>query len=76
MPQRKKLFKTAPRHFLNIIWLVPEQIYHASEAYGIDDIRTSGGYFHMGKVWHELNRVDVAESMFDMVRLSVSRFIQ
>ena len=55
---------------------MPEQIYHASEAYGIDDIRTSGGYFHMGKVWHELNRVDVAESMFDMVRLSVSRFIQ
>jgi len=43
------------------------QIYHASEAYGIDDIRTSVGYFHLGKVFHELNRDDIAEAMFDMV---------
>jgi len=43
------------------------QIYHASEAYGIEDIRTSGGYFHLGKVFHELSRDDIAESMFDRV---------
>ena len=43
------------------------QIYHASEEYGIEDIRTSGGYFHLGKVFHELSRDDIAESMFDMV---------
>ena len=43
------------------------QIYHASEEYGIEDIRTSGGYFHLGKVFHELSRDDVAESMFDRV---------
>jgi len=44
------------------------QIYHASEVYGLDDIRTSGGYFHLGKVFHELSRDDVAEAMFDRVR--------
>jgi len=43
------------------------QIYHASEEYGIEDIRTSGGYFHLGQVFHELSRDDVAESMFDRV---------
>jgi len=43
------------------------QIYHASEVYGLEDIRTSGGYFHLGKVFHELSRDDVAEAMFDMV---------
>ena len=35
--------------------------------YGIDDIRTAVGYFHLGKVFHELNRDDIAEPMFDMV---------
>jgi len=43
------------------------QIYHASEEYGIEDIRTSGGYFLLGKVFHELSKDDVAEAMFDRV---------
>ena len=43
------------------------QIYHASEEYGIEDIRTSGGYFQLGKVFHELSKDDVAEAMFDRV---------
>jgi len=43
------------------------QIYHASETFGIDDIRSAVGYFHLGKVFHELNRDDIAEAMFDMV---------
>jgi len=50
------------------------QIYHASEEYGIEDIRTSGGYFHLGKVFHELSRDDVAESMFDRVCKDVSLY--
>jgi len=41
-----------------------EDIYHASCAFGTDDIRTSGGYFHMANIFHKQNKLDVAFSLF------------
>jgi hypothetical protein len=43
------------------------QIYYASEAFGHIDIRTSGGYFQLAKVFNELNESVVADSLFDKV---------
>ena len=48
------------------------QIYHASEEFGTDDIRTSGGYFHMGNVFFRQGRMDVADTLYRQVRLSLN----
>ncbi|KAI0223074.1 Zinc finger MYND domain-containing protein 12 [Lamellibrachia satsuma] len=42
-------------------------IYHASEAFGTDDIRTSGGYFHMANVFFRLNKMKTADSLYKKV---------
>ena len=44
------------------------QIYCASEAFGHNDIRVSGGYFELAKVFNELDETVIAESLFDRVR--------
>lgn len=41
-----------------------EDIYHASLAFGTDDIRTSGGYFHMANVFYRQDKLDVAFSLY------------
>ena len=52
------------------ILLVP-QIYHASSEFGTDDIRTSGGYFHMANVFFRQSRMDIADSLYERVCLLV-----
>lgn len=42
-------------------------IYHASEEFGTHDIRTSGGYYHMGNVFFRQGRMDVADSLYRQV---------
>jgi len=43
------------------------QIYHASEEFGTDDIRTSGGYFHMANVFFRQGRMEIADSLYRQV---------
>lgn len=42
-------------------------IYHASEEYGTEHIRVSGGYFLMGNIFFKLNKMDVADSLYRQV---------
>ena len=42
-----------------------ESIYQASCAYGTDDVKTSGGYFHMANIFYQEDKMDVAFSIFD-----------
>ncbi|XP_033642207.1 zinc finger MYND domain-containing protein 12-like [Asterias rubens] len=44
-----------------------DDIFHASEEFGTDDIRTSGGYFHMANVFFRQNHMDVADSLYTRV---------
>ncbi|XP_033103912.1 zinc finger MYND domain-containing protein 12-like [Anneissia japonica] len=44
-----------------------DDIYHASEEFGTDDIQTSGGYFHMANVFFRQNRMDIADSLYTRV---------
>eukprot|EP00745_Piridium_sociabile_P039368 TRINITY_DN7351_c0_g1_i4.p1 TRINITY_DN7351_c0_g1~~TRINITY_DN7351_c0_g1_i4.p1 ORF type:complete len:364 (+),score=95.56 TRINITY_DN7351_c0_g1_i4:114-1205(+) len=44
-----------------------DDIYHASEEYGPDDIRTSGGYFHMANVFFRQGKREVADSLYRQV---------
>lgn len=44
-----------------------DDIYHASEEFGTDDIRTAGGYFHMGNVFFRQGKMDVADSLYTQV---------
>ena len=41
-----------------------EDVYYASCAFGTDDIRTSGGYFHMANIFQQQNKLDVAYSLY------------
>ena len=47
----------------------PLQIYHASEEFGTHDIRSSGGYFHMGNVFFRQGRMDVADTLYRQVSI-------
>lgn len=44
-----------------------DDIYHASEQYGTEDIHTSGGYFHMANVFFRQNRMEIANSLYSQV---------
>lgn len=44
-----------------------DDIYHASEEFGTDDIRTSGGYFHMANVFFRQGRMEIADSLYRQV---------
>nr|XP_033777708.1 zinc finger MYND domain-containing protein 12 isoform X1 [Geotrypetes seraphini] len=44
-------------HFAN-------DVYYASEAFGTDDIRVTGGYFQMANVFFCLNKRDIADSLY------------
>ncbi|XP_036035660.1 zinc finger MYND domain-containing protein 12 isoform X1 [Onychomys torridus] len=42
-------------------------IYFASCAFGTEDIRTSGGYFHLANIFHGLNKVELADTLYTKV---------
>lgn len=44
-----------------------DDIYHASEEFNTDDIRTSGGYFHMANVFFRQGRMEIADSLYRQV---------
>ncbi|XP_033764083.1 zinc finger MYND domain-containing protein 12-like [Pecten maximus] len=44
-----------------------DDIYHASEEFGTDDIRTSGGYYHMANVFFRQGRMDIADTLYRQV---------
>ncbi|XP_041377508.1 zinc finger MYND domain-containing protein 12-like isoform X2 [Gigantopelta aegis] len=44
-----------------------DDIYHASEEFGTDDIRTSGGYFHMANVFFRQGKMEIADSLYRQV---------
>ena len=39
----------------------------ASEEFGTNDIKTSGGYFHMANIFFRQNKFDVADSLYEKV---------
>ena len=56
-PVDMKLYHSSP----------PFQIYQSSVAYGPHATQTSGGYYHLGKVFLRENKPDVAISLHDQV---------
>ncbi|CAO2588794.1 Zinc finger MYND domain-containing protein 12 [Lemmus lemmus] len=42
-------------------------IYFASCAFGTEDIRTSGGYFHLANVFHGLKKMQLADTLYTKV---------
>ncbi|XP_046558779.1 zinc finger MYND domain-containing protein 12-like [Haliotis rubra] len=44
-----------------------DDIYHASEEFGTEDIRTSGGYFHMANVFFRQGKMDIADTLYRQV---------
>jgi len=44
-----------------------DDIFYGSLCFGTDDIRTSGGYFHMANVFYSQNKLDVAFSLYSQI---------
>ena len=44
------------------------QIYQSSVAYSPDAIQTSGGYFHLGRVFLMEGKIDIADSLHSRVK--------
>ncbi|XP_013404320.1 zinc finger MYND domain-containing protein 12 [Lingula anatina] len=53
-----------------------DDIFHASMEFSPDDIRTSGGYFHMANVFFRQNRMEVADSLYARVTDSWYDYLQ
>ncbi|XP_051027816.1 zinc finger MYND domain-containing protein 12 [Acomys russatus] len=56
----KKNHEEARYHLAN-------DIYFASCAFGSEDIRTSGGYFHLANIFHGLQKMEVADTLYTKV---------
>jgi len=61
------LLYAAKGEFPEALRHLADDIYHASEEYGPDEIRTSGGYFHMANVFFRQGKRDVADSLYRQV---------
>ena len=48
------------------------QIYQSSVAYSPDAIQTSGGYFHLGRVFLMEGKIDIAASLHTRVTLTTN----
>ncbi|XP_060062081.1 zinc finger MYND domain-containing protein 12 isoform X3 [Erinaceus europaeus] len=53
----KKNYEEARYHLAN-------DIYFASCAFGTEDIRTSGGYFHLANIFFGLGKLDIADTLY------------
>ena len=51
-----------------LILLLSFQIYQSSVAYSPDAIQTSGGYFHLGRVFLMEGKMDIADSLHSRVK--------
>ncbi|XP_015995476.1 zinc finger MYND domain-containing protein 12 isoform X2 [Rousettus aegyptiacus] len=56
----KENYEEARYHLAN-------DIYFASCAFGTEDIRTSGGYFHLANIFYGLNKLDLADTLYTKV---------
>ncbi|XP_006839890.1 PREDICTED: zinc finger MYND domain-containing protein 12 [Chrysochloris asiatica] len=56
----KKNYEEARYHLAN-------DIYFASSAFGTENIRTSGGYFQLANIFHSLNKLDLADTLYTKV---------
>ncbi|XP_025081021.1 zinc finger MYND domain-containing protein 12-like [Pomacea canaliculata] len=61
------LLNAAKGDFPEALRQLADDIYNASEEYGTDDIRTSGGYFHMANVFFRQGKRDIADSLYNQV---------
>ncbi|GAB1288849.1 Zinc finger, MYND domain-containing 12 [Apodemus speciosus] len=56
----KKNLEEARYHLAN-------DIYFASCAYGTEDVRTSGGYFHLANIFYGLKKMELADTLYTKV---------
>ncbi|XP_030078437.1 zinc finger MYND domain-containing protein 12 isoform X2 [Microcaecilia unicolor] len=57
----------AEGNFQESLYHLANDVYHASEAFGTDDIRVTGGYFQMANVFFHQNKRDIADSLYTEV---------
>ncbi|XP_060114827.1 zinc finger MYND domain-containing protein 12 [Heteronotia binoei] len=61
------LLYAAKGNFEESLYHLANDIFHASCAFGTNDVSVSGGYFHMANVFFCQNRLDVADSLYTEV---------
>ncbi|XP_069775037.1 zinc finger MYND domain-containing protein 12 isoform X2 [Narcine bancroftii] len=61
------LLYTAKCDYDKALWYFADDIYHVTEVFGVSDIHTAGGYFHMANVFFKQEKMDIADSMYSEV---------
>jgi len=51
----------------NALRVFAEDVYHSSLEWGPSHIQTTGGYFHMADVFFRMNKMDIADSLYNQV---------
>ncbi|XP_004406718.1 PREDICTED: zinc finger MYND domain-containing protein 12 isoform X2 [Odobenus rosmarus divergens] len=64
----KENYEEARYHLAN-------DIYFASCAFGTENIRTSGGYFHLANIFHGLKKLDLADTLYTKVSEIWSKYL-
>ncbi|XP_004740691.1 zinc finger MYND domain-containing protein 12 isoform X1 [Mustela putorius furo] len=64
----KENYEEARYHLAN-------DIYFASCAFGTEDIRTSGGYFHLANIFYGLKKLDLADTLYTKVSEIWSKYL-
>ncbi|XP_006886665.1 PREDICTED: zinc finger MYND domain-containing protein 12 [Elephantulus edwardii] len=61
------LLYMAKENYAEARYHLANDIYFASCAFGVEDIRTSGGYFHLANIFHTLNKLEQADTLYTKV---------
>ncbi|XP_032904291.1 zinc finger MYND domain-containing protein 12 [Amblyraja radiata] len=61
------LFYTAKCDYDKALWCFADDIYHATRVFGVSDIHTAGGYYHMANVFYQQEKMDIADSLYSEV---------
>ncbi|XP_039094655.1 zinc finger MYND domain-containing protein 12 [Hyaena hyaena] len=64
----KENYEEARYHLAN-------DIYFASCAFGTEDIRTSGGYFHLANIFYALKQLNVADTLYTKISEIWSKYL-
>ncbi|XP_072101260.1 zinc finger MYND domain-containing protein 12 isoform X1 [Mobula birostris] len=61
------LLYTAKCEYDKALWYFADDIYHATQVFGVSDVHTAGGYYHMANVFYKQEKMDVADSLYSEV---------
>ncbi|XP_048949917.1 zinc finger MYND domain-containing protein 12 isoform X2 [Canis lupus dingo] len=69
------LLSIAKENYEEARYHLANDIYFASCAFGTEDIRTSGGYFHLANIFYGLKKLDLADTLYTKIAEIWSKYL-